>query len=675
MLKQFDLGSINIIDKRWKESAEKNTLFIDEMDIERVLSGFRRTCGIKTEADPYGGWENSLIAGHAVGHYFSALAMRIASSNDEKSKEKAGLIIAGLKECQETIGNGFLSTATPQDTNNPYIQFDILEGKAEGRQWVPWYALHKVLQGLMDLWITAGIEEAEEVTLALADWVTDRVFSWDEEIRKKVLSVEYGGMNDSLYQLYIHTGREEYLKVAGIFDEPDLYEKLLGFGSRMKGVHANATIPKILGYLTGTLAYEKAENIEEDARNKECEKRINIAKRFWNAVTVNQTYATGGIGDMEHFFADGLLDGSRTQCNAESCCCYNMMKLSKLLFRMTGEIRYLEYIEKTLWNAKLGSIGPKGGYTYFNPMGTGYYRLYSPEKPEDNPFWCCVGTGMEDFASFADKIYFADKETIYITQWISSDLFIRRVKYELRADYDEGKITLKKKTESVTDDSFRESSDISINEYEKEIRNSNNLRESIRNLCAKNDAKDNWNTEGLNIKLRIPVWVKNRDSILPDNEDYLDISFDGDCVFNLDFEMKFDLLSLPDEPGVKGFSYGPFVLCVPLGEDKWGITENAGIDVYAPAWKVVFDESHKGSITYGKTTRKVLDNEYLTLPEGETLESFTEQFGNYIVKEKDGIIINGLSKRNSEAEKLSLIPYYQTGNQRYGIYWYLKAGE
>ncbi|MBQ2184357.1 MAG: hypothetical protein II399_06935, partial [Lachnospiraceae bacterium] len=278
-------------------------------------------------------------------------------------------------------------------------------------------------------------------------------------------------------------------------------------------------------------------------------------------------------------------------------------------------------------------------------------------------------------ASFADKIYFADKETLYITQWISSDLFIGQVKYELRADYDEGKITLKKKMGSVTDDSFRESSDISINEYEKEIRNSNNLRESIRNLCAKNDAKDNWNTEGLNIKLRIPVWVKNRDSILPDNEDYLEISLEENHEFSLDFEMKINLLSLPDEPSAKGFSYGPFVLCVPLGEEKWGITENAGIDVYAPAWKVVFDESYKGSITYGVTMRKVLKSEYLTLPEGETLESFSENFENYIVKEKDGIIINGLSKERSETLKLSLIPYYRTGDQRYGIYWYLREKE
>ena len=214
MITEIKLDSVKIIDERWKESEVKNSLFIDAMDTERVLSGFRKTCGIKTEADPYGGWENSLIAGHAVGHYFSALAMRISTTHDENNIAKAGVIIEGLKECQIKTGNGFLSAATVQDANNPYIQFDILERKAEGRQWVPWYALHKVLQGILDLWIIGGIDEAKEAALSLADWVSKRALSWDEETRKKVLSVEYGGMNDSLYQLFIHTGREEYLKAA-----------------------------------------------------------------------------------------------------------------------------------------------------------------------------------------------------------------------------------------------------------------------------------------------------------------------------------------------------------------------------------------------------------------------------------------------------------------------------
>ena len=389
LYQRSELNDIKITDVRWKACEDKNALFLSSMDPERVLAGFKRTCRIKTDAKPYGGWENSLIAGHGTGHYFSALGMRIAtlrcrenSPELEESIAKANAVVTGLKECQKKLGNGFLSAATVQDEDNPYIQFDVLEGKAEGQQWVPWYALHKVLQGIMDLWTYGHIAGAKEAALALADWVCDRVLSWDKETRKKVLSVEYGGMNDSLYQLYTLTGDKRYLSAAEVFDEPELYEELLSFKNRMRGVHANATIPKILGYLEGAKAFDKA-GIKE-----EIQPRITTAEKFWDSVIRNQTYATGGIGDMEHFFADGLLDGSRTQCNAESCCCYNMMKLSQLLFELTGKPKYLDYIERTLWNAKLGSVGPDGGYTYFNPMAIGYYRLYSPSEPSANPFWC-----------------------------------------------------------------------------------------------------------------------------------------------------------------------------------------------------------------------------------------------------------------------------------------------
>ena len=621
----FDLSKVKITDERWEACADKNALFLDGMDPERVLSGFRRTCKIPTDAEPYGGWENSLIAGHGVGHYFSALAMRIAylkgagnSPELEKSISKANTIVKGLKECQEKLGNGFLSAATVQDEDNPYIQFDILEGKAEGNQWVPWYALHKVLQGLIDLWTYADINGARDAALALADWVADRVLTWDEETRKKVLSVEYGGMNDSLYQVYILTGKKEYLEAAKVFDEPDLYAGLLGFKNRMRGVHANATIPKILGYLQGALAFEKAGLTEEIST------RTEVAERFWDTVIRNQTYATGGVGDMEHFFTDGLLDGSRTQCNAESCCCYNMLKLSQLLFRLTGKNKYLDYIERTLWNAKLGSIGPNGGYTYFNPMATGYYRLYSPASPADNPFWCCVGTGLEDFAKFPDQIYYSEGNTLYITQWISSVAVLANSEYQLDADLENGRLTVKGSADS-------------------------------------------------RIKLRIPKWIKNREQILPDSEDFLDITLSAGAAFELQFEMKMTLMELPDEPSAKGFMYGPFVLCVPLGNDKWGITENAGIEVVAPAWKVVFDASVKSNINYGKTQRAVLDREYLTLPEGETEESFSHDFEKHIRKENGRFYLTGLSDCRGNKTDLPLLPYYDMGNTRYGIYWYINA--
>lgn len=56
----FDLSKVKITDERWKACADKNALFLDGMDPERVLSGFRRTCKIETDAEPYGGMNDSL---------------------------------------------------------------------------------------------------------------------------------------------------------------------------------------------------------------------------------------------------------------------------------------------------------------------------------------------------------------------------------------------------------------------------------------------------------------------------------------------------------------------------------------------------------------------------------------------------------------------------------------
>lgn len=627
-MQSASLHQVHIKDPLWIEAMNKNFTFLSEMDDERVLAGFRRTAGIPTEKEPYGFWENSLIAGHAVGHYFSALAMAIdvlfGSKPDSELlsefKRKADTIVRGLRECQKSLGTGFLSAATIQDPDNVEIQFDALEGKAQAQTWVPWYAFHKVLQGLIDLWKYSHTEGAKEASLDLADWVVARVMKWDDDMKKKVLSIEYGGMNDSLYQLRRLLKEEDpekaevYKLAAAKFDEPELYKELLSFKNRLRGVHANATIPKFTGYLQG---YEK----EDD-------ERVLITEKFWDHVISRQTYATGGIGDMEHFFEDGMPDASRTQCNAESCCCYNMMKLSRFLYEITGKMKYLDYIETTLWNAKLGSVGPNGGYTYFNPMGTGYYRLYSPIHPSENPFWCCVGTGLEDFAKIGDQIFYEDNGKITIAQWISSDLDLGNgSKIRLRADYNFGKIT------------------VSLEGKEEK-----------------------------NIRLRIPNWIENREEIIPENEEYLCFSIGPGETKTIGFKMKLQMLSLSDNSDIIGFSYGPFVLCVPLGNEKWGISTGAGIDVYAPAWKSVFGALVKSDITYGKTIKAVLDREFLNLPEGETTESFRNDFETYIKKTGDLTFrLEGFSDYEGKKVSLDLVPYYGIGDERYGIYWYAKS--
>ena len=181
--------------------------------------------------------------------------------------------------------------------------------------------------------------------------------------------------------------------------------------------------------------------------------------------------------------------------------------------------------------------------------------------------------------------------------------------------------------------------------------------------------------DGINIKLRIPRWIQNRDKIISDKEDFLDVRIMPDKPFKLHFDPAINILRLPDEESVFGISYGPFVMCALLGNEKHGITTQAGIDVVAPAWKVVFDGEAKSDVIYGKTKRVVLDQEYVTLPFGENIEGFFKDAEKYIIKSESGLTLTGMSDHKGRVKDLPLVPYHETGDKRYGIYWYLKERE
>jgi len=62
--------------------------------------------------------------------------------------------------------------------------------------------------------------------------------------------------------------------------------------------------------------------------------------------TDRKSYCTGGQNLGEFWVAPhklGAFMGERTQ---EFCTVYNMVKLSDYLFRFTGDVQYLDYIEK-----------------------------------------------------------------------------------------------------------------------------------------------------------------------------------------------------------------------------------------------------------------------------------------------------------------------------------------
>ena len=78
---------------------------------------------------------------------------------------------------------------------------------------------------------------------------------------------------------------------------------------------------------------------------------------------------------------------------------------------------------------------------YFLPLQTGTHRVYS--TPE-NSFWCCVGSGFENHAKYAEAIYYHDRDGIFVNLFIPSEVKWREKGLVLRQDTrfpEEGKVT------------------------------------------------------------------------------------------------------------------------------------------------------------------------------------------------------------------------------------------
>ena len=71
----FTLADVTMTDEYCTNAFDKELKYLLSFDNDRLLSGFRENAGLNTKgAKRYGGWENTNIAGHAVGHYLTALA-------------------------------------------------------------------------------------------------------------------------------------------------------------------------------------------------------------------------------------------------------------------------------------------------------------------------------------------------------------------------------------------------------------------------------------------------------------------------------------------------------------------------------------------------------------------------------------------------------------------------
>lgn len=334
---------------------------------------------------------------------------------------------------------------------------------------------------------------------------------------------------------------------------------------------------------------------------------LDYAKAFWTMVTKKHTYVTGGNSENEHFGKDNVLAAERTHVNNETCNTYNMLKLSRSLFEITGEKKYADYYENTYLNAILSSQNPDTGCTmYFQPMATGYQKVYTRV---DKDFWCCTGTGWENFTKLQDSIYYRSEGNVIINNYVSSVLDAGSAKVKMECN-------------------FLESDQVKIIV----------------------DGKADFD-----LVIRIPEWTESssvKASVSCEEKDGFLVfdagTIDGKKEIVLTFPMKMKAFGLQDDENTIAFKYGPYVLSARLGTENQE-TGSHGMWVTVAAKKAV--ENDEVKITGSKSVK-------------DFMNSLSE---NFECSSENGTPVFIL--KNCDRQ-LQFIPHYLQHKESYGIYWH-----
>jgi DUF1680 family protein len=499
------------------DAAEANRAYMLRLKPERLVHNFLINAGLQSSATPFGGWESpkSELRGHFTGHYLSACALRTASGGDGELKARGDEIVAVLARCQQQLGSGGYLSAFPASL------FDRLERLEP--VWAPFYTLHKIMAGLLDMYQLAGNRQALEVASRMADWAGRWTASKPLTLMQSILREEFGGMSEVLLNLSDAAGEPRFAAAADRFHKLAFLTPLAQRRDELRKLHANTHIPQVLGCAR---RYE----MSSDARFRD------VAEFFYYAVVSARTYSTGGSGNCEAWLTHAgplSVEWRAFSRHQECCCAYNMMKLARMLYSWSGDPRHIDYYERNLFNHRLGCIQMSTGHSgYFLSLTPGAWKTLNTE---DQTFWCCTGSALEEYSKLGDSIYSHGPDGLSVNLFIASTLNAASLGIGLRQD----------------------------TKFPHEP-------ETAVTITA--SPAGPWT-----LRLRIPAWTQSPRITLngrrlegaPGPSSYFSLHRvwnPGDRV-TLHYPMRLAAEAMPDDPSIQSFLYGPLVLAGDLGSE------------------------------------------------------------------------------------------------------------
>lgn len=145
---------------------------------------------------------------------------------------------------------------------------------------------------------------------------------------------------------------------------------------------------------------------------------LNAMKQVWEDVVYRNMYITGGIGSSgrnEGFSVDYDLPNEQAYC--ETCASVGMVFWNQRMNLLTGESKYVDVLERSLYNGALDGLSLKGDrFFYGNPLAS----AGNTARSEWFGTACCPSNIARLVESVGNYVYAKSNEALYVNLFVGS---------------------------------------------------------------------------------------------------------------------------------------------------------------------------------------------------------------------------------------------------------------
>ncbi|MDN3549993.1 beta-L-arabinofuranosidase domain-containing protein [Mucilaginibacter aquaedulcis] len=364
---------------------------IEAQDIEQVVAPFRtkNECNM-WQTEFWGKWITSAIA-----------ALRY-DPDDKKLRDNVDKAAAGLMATQ--LKDGYIGN---------YADSCHLH------QWDIWGRKYTLL-GLIDYYDLSRKKEVLESAKRLLNQLMTEVGPGKRDI---AATGNYAGLPSTsilepVVLMYNRTGDKRYLDFAEYIVQNEEHGKPKLIANGLAGVLVSERY-KAPGIEHGQKAYEMMscyEGMLELYRVTGKKEYLDATVKTVDEIMAHEINICGGASSSEKWYMGGLRQAEPAIHPMESCVTMTWIKLCKNLLTLTGNPKYMDAIEISMYNAMMGAMMPAGNTFAKYSVLRGVRELGEGQCNMD--INCCIANSPRAFMLFPAVSYMYQGQNIYVNSYI-----------------------------------------------------------------------------------------------------------------------------------------------------------------------------------------------------------------------------------------------------------------